>query len=146
MHEKLAILLSSDIQDSGVELFNTEEEILEILCKRQKDQESQTKSKEVIFQSQQPLAVVWDEGQERKWYIGLFVDNNDNGTVRIDHLEMKRAKETWIWPRIEDIQDVKDMQIVPCSINSEWVLSSRSAVLHIKNPKEVDTVFQELFM
>ena len=67
MHEKLAILLSSDIQDSGVELFNTEEEILEILCKRQKDQESQTKSKEVIFQSQQPLAVVWDEGQERKW-------------------------------------------------------------------------------
>ena len=109
MHEQLAILLSSDIQDSGVELFNTEEEILEILCKRQKDQESQTKSKEVIFQSQQPLAVVWDEGQERKWYIGLFVDNNDDGTVRIDHLEMKRAKETWIRPRIEDIQDVKDM-------------------------------------
>ena len=31
MHEKLAILLSSDIQDSGVELFNTEKEILEIL-------------------------------------------------------------------------------------------------------------------
>ena len=67
MHEQLAILLSSDIQDSDVKLFNTEEEILEILCKRQKDQESQTKSKEVIFQSQQPLAVVWDEGQERKW-------------------------------------------------------------------------------
>ena len=59
---------------------------------------------------------------------------------------MKRAKETWIRPRIEDIQDVKDMQIVPCSINSEWVLSSRSAVLHIKKSKEVDTVFQELFM
>ena len=136
MHEKLAILLSSDIQDSGVELFNTEEEILEILCKRQKDQESQTKSKEVIFQSQQPLAVVWDEGQERKWYIGLFVDNNDDKTVvRIDHLEMKRAKETWIRPRIEDIQDVKDMQIVPCSINSEWVLSSRSAILVITHKK-----------
>ena len=92
------------------------------------------------------MAVVWDEGQERKWYIGLFVDNNDNRTVRIDHLEMKRAKETWIRPRIEDIQDVKDMQIVPCSINSEWVLSSRSAVLHIKKSKEVDTLFQELFM
>ena len=92
------------------------------------------------------MAVVWDEGQERKWYIGLFVDNNDDGTERIDHLEMIRAKETWCRPRIEDIQDVKDMQIVPCSINSEWVLSSRSAVLHIKKSKEVDTLFQELFM
>ena len=69
----------------------TDEYILEIPFKRQWDKENQTKSKYIISQNQKPLSVVWDERQERKLYIWLFIENNEDGTVRIDHLEIKRA-------------------------------------------------------
>ena len=48
----------------------------------------------------EPLAVIWDEVEGRKWYIGFYLDENEDGTFRIDHL--KRAKENGIevWERI----------------------------------------------
>ena len=92
MHGQLAILLSSDIKTQVLNcwlLMNTY--ILEIPFKRQWDKENQTKSKYIFSQNQKPLSVVWDERQERKLYIWLFIENNEDGTVRIDHLEIKRA-------------------------------------------------------
>ena len=64
-------------------LFDTEEEIMAIL-----KGESNTQSV-CGFSYLQPLAVVWDIGNVKDWFVGFYLDGNGDETIRVDHMAKK---------------------------------------------------------
>ena len=59
--------------------------------------------------------------------------------------QSKHHKGKWIRPRLDDIQDVKEQQILPCKVMGEWDFSFRTAVFIIQNAPEIQARFDELF-
>ena len=57
----------------------------------------------------------------------------------------QRRWRKWIRPRLDDIQDVKEQQILPCKVMGEWDFSFRTAVFIIQNAPEIQARFDELF-
>ena len=111
----MALLLATDEQDSGI-LFHTEEEIVDIILDRHSSNRNELSTSHDItvtvigksYKYQQPLAVVWYQGAGRTWYVGFFIDENDDGTIRVDHLvQQGEDQSVWIRPRHDDIQDVR---------------------------------------
>ena len=71
-----------------------------------------------VFTHLQPLAVVWDANDgKRYWSIGFVLNEIDEITIRVDHL--LRTGNTsqnvdWVRPEHDDIQEVKtDYQVIP---------------------------------
>ena len=59
---------------------------------------------DLMFQPNQSLAVIWDVGGNKRWYIGFYFDDNGDGAFRVDHLmragtgdETELAATTWHW-------------------------------------------------
>ena len=99
------------------------------------------------FSYLQPLAVVWDIGNVKDWFVGFYLDGNGDETIRVDHMAKKgnACKDKWIRPRQEDIQDVVEQQILPCNVVGEWDMSTRSDVFIVQNAAEIQESFDELF-
>ena len=114
--ENLSVLLSKDISDNSDNvLFSTENKIMEILL--EKPAASDDSLSKPVYERHQPVAVVWDSDKGRNWFVGFFMDENDDTTIRIDHLEpQSNDKTVWIRPRHDDIQDVEPIQILPCTV------------------------------
>ena len=93
--ENLTVILGDDNQ-SSVEpvLFPCEDEIIEmlregtdkIIQEEATVQVTEVPSEDPAFQFNQPVAVIWDEGCVKRWYIGFYLDDNRDGTFRVDHL------------------------------------------------------------
>ena len=62
----MTMLLSCDEQDSDIEPFNTEEEILDIILERNVDQSVKSSNPPVVYEYQRAIPVVWDEGEARQ--------------------------------------------------------------------------------
>ncbi|CAL4205930.1 unnamed protein product [Meganyctiphanes norvegica] len=77
--ENLTILLKGTNSGEDVNtLFPSEEDIINLVC-GEKNNESATKTlgNQVNLNYQQPIAVVWDIGEnERYWYVGLFIGDS----------------------------------------------------------------------
>lgn len=94
MIENLTIILGSDEhQSEGAVVFPCEEEIMETLevaiITNVPDVDEVLQSHfqdEPLFHPNQPLAVLWDEGNSKVWYVGFYMSNNGDGTFRVDHL------------------------------------------------------------
>ncbi|CAL4100113.1 unnamed protein product [Meganyctiphanes norvegica] len=144
LSENLAILLSDgDIHIGNDVIFTTEEEIMEILLHKSY---SNTISSKPRYEIQQPLAVVWDNNKGRKWYVGFYMDENDNKTIRVDHLEKQSHDySAWVKPKHDDIHDVKYFQIVPCEVIGEWDMTRQPAVFNIKNSQSINNMFEQHF-
>ena len=87
----------------------------------------------------QPVAVVWDEGDIKRWYIGFYLDDNEDGTFRVDHL-ICAGTEDEIWhrpPGSDDIQDTIEQQIVPVTVSGTWDFSKRKPSFLIYNANEI---------
>ena len=74
------------------------------------------------------------------------MDENDDTTIRIDHLEpQSNDKTVWIRPRHDNIQDVEPIQILPCTVIGELVNKNRRSVVYvIKNIQTINTTFEQL--
>jgi hypothetical protein len=75
MIENLTVLL----EDLGTEeaiVFPKEDEIFEKLSCLS----ATTINNVQLYQTNEPLAVFWDEGEMRTWYVGFFIDENEDGT------------------------------------------------------------------
>lgn len=106
--------------------------------------ESVNVSEEASFASQLSLAVGQDEeNNQRNWYVGLFLDENDDGLVRADHLQPIAEGDDFNWkqPRL-DIQDVDPVQIVPCAIRGEWDIS-RNVVFVVTNSQDINETYEQ---
>ena len=47
-----------------------------------------------VYESHQPVAVVWDSAKGRDWFVSFYIDENDDTTIRVDHLEPKSNDNT----------------------------------------------------
>ena len=123
MTENLIVLLEDDNPSrAGNSFFPNEDELFEKLQSIVTTQQAPPPADEQMFMTNEPLAVIWDEVEGRKWYIGFYLDENEDGTFRIDHL--KRAKENrieaWERPSGPDyIQCTMGLQILPIKVLDE---------------------------
>ena len=79
MTNNLLLMFSNQDECKKDILFHTEDEIMAILT-----EESKT-SQPCAFSFQQPLAIMWDIGENRHWFVGFYLDTNgdEDGTVRV---------------------------------------------------------------
>ena len=153
MIANLAVLLSSDVvQDQGEDvIFDSEEQIMKML----EDKEEIATESSQKFNPQDPVIVLWDEqngGME--WYVGFYLDDNDDGTVRIDHLERVVVKDKngrpvssdskWKRPKSDAIQDVKEVQILQCKPVGDWVLESQHVIFQLDNNTEIESLAAQM--
>lgn len=101
---------------------------------------------ELMFQPNQSLAVIWDEEGKKRWYIGFYLDDNGDGTFRVDHL-MRAGTGDEIWqrpPGTDDIQDTIKQQIVPVAVSGTWDFSRRKPCYVLSNAPEIEDMFREI--
>ena len=148
--ENLTILLDGDIdsfEGKEVALFPTKEDIMDILTKTQpsNDVDYSDVSGCNIFTPQQPLAIVWDHvNGKRYWCVGFFLREDDEDCVQVDHLEQKSTKglNQWVRPERDDIQNVELNQLLPCNVQRHWDFSkSRQPVYILENFSGLESVF-----
>ena len=48
----------------------------------------------------------WDNAEEREWFLGICITDNEDGTYVIEHLErsVKKEHKHWKHPRTPDVQ------------------------------------------
>lgn len=158
--DNLSTLFDDTNQASDAVVFPTEDEVFNIL---RPDNKSNTPTSlsppeaESEFINEydlsylrpgDPVAVVWDEedGQSMQWYIGFYLDKNDDGTVRINHLKRSNNKcdETWEEPNAYDIQSTHEQQILPGLVDGVWDFDHRKAVFTLKNADEIASLFTKI--
>ena len=92
----MAIILASDVESREGEdiIFESSDEIMEILSSNTTTDEPNQ------YKKQDLLAVYWDTTNDfREWYIGFFLDTNEDGTIRVDHLTRLNKQQSIDWKR-----------------------------------------------
>jgi hypothetical protein len=80
----LATILAPDtINDQNENLiFETADEIMELLGQEKLNEANES----LPYVAQDPLVIIWDNEVSRNWHVGFFIDENCDGTIRVDHL------------------------------------------------------------
>lgn len=155
MVENLTILFSEDPEADEAVVFPGEDEIMDILtANAEKDNATtgeidvtQDASTLVDLEPMQPVAVVWDVRNKKKWYVGFYLDKNDDETFRIDHLERVNGRENKIWQRPsgrDDIQHADEIQILPMNVLGTWDLSTDRPSFILSNEDEINDCFMTI--
>ena len=146
--ENLLILFDEYDTSAGDESvsFPTEDEIFRIIsmdapvtdCSKEDDKKS--------LKPNEPVAVIWDEETgERNWWVGFYVCDIDEDTIKVDHLtRQKKSNRCWIRAKSEDVQPVNLIQVVPVDIAGDWDFrNERCPVFNLRNDKVIQAVFNE---
>jgi len=139
----LIVLLDRDVSSQGDALvcFPSEEEIMDAIQQAQ----SSEKTNERRYQTQQMVAVIWDNDNERYWCLGIYISADEDGIHKIDHLESVSGDAiNWSRPRTDDVQNVKDMQILQVDVQGEWNFRKRTPTFVVGNREEINEIFQNL--
>ena len=86
MIENLTILLCEEQEADDAIVFPCEDEILEMITGHRIVNDTEEPEvvaaleETVALKPNQPLAIVWDERNRKKWYIGFYIDTNEDGT------------------------------------------------------------------
>ena len=83
-----------------------------------------------------------------------YLADNDDGTIRVDHLEraiVNKDKEgrrvlsnrTWKRPAYDDVQDVEDDQIIQCKPIGDWVFEL-DVVFELENRTDIQSLFMQV--
>ena len=158
MIENLTIMFSDEGDAQNGVLFPTEDEIMNLLQDKQQLESvagescTDNQQKGRNLSPNQPVAVIWDKKARKEWYIGFFLDKNEDGTYRIDHLQRKIDKSSLDWVRpsgYDDIQDTEEVQILPVEISADWNFNSVKPEYVLNNLIEIqktfDLIVSELF-
>ena len=167
----LTVLLSNDPDADESVLFPCEEEIMEIInnspADELKEASSETSSRvemieknleipseksvesgtATLFEPNQPLAVIWDERNRKKWYIGFFLDVIDDGTYRVDYLDRVNHRDSKLWQRpkmYDDIQETEEIQIIPVNVIGEWDFKTDVPYFILENKEEIKRTFEKI--
>ena len=90
--------------------------------------------------------MIWDEGDDKVWYIGLYLDSNEDGTFRVDHLaRAEQGDDVWQRPPGDDIQDTTERQIVPVAVLGTWEFSRRKPCFVLSNAAEIQETFLKIY-
>ena len=152
--ENLTILLDKTLSAAaGDELvqFPNEEEIFNIVKSKENEDigleevEMEVEEKR-RFTANEPVVVIWDEEKDRCWFIGFFICNVDDDTVKIDHLQPQKKgnRKNWIRPKTDDVQAVNIVQLLPIEVVGDWNFrNERQPVFSVDNAIEIEKVFQQ---
>ena len=145
----LATLLTSYSVEEKAEYLIIEDQIMSIL-----------KAETIICEptkTYSPLDTVFVTWHEKngtlKWYLGFYLDDND-GTIRVDHLEraiVNKDKEgrrvlsnrAWKRPAYDDVQDVEDDQILQSKPIGDWVFEL-GVVFELENSTDIQSLFMQV--
>ena len=83
---------------------------------------------------------------KKNWYVGFFIDKNEDGTYRIDHLERTSSQkiETWQRPIRDDIQSADEVQILPIKIVGNWEFKKERPCFNLHNVDEITYHFSHI--
>lgn len=145
MIENLTILLGDESKEEEGVVFTCEEEIVEVLRGRV---QTEITPEEPEFLPNQPLAVIWDEGGTKQWYVGFYLDQDeDEGCFRVDHLTRTGPGDE-VWqrpPGSDDVQEVIQQQVVPVALHGSWDFSNlRKPQFIVTNTHEVVETFHQI--
>ena len=81
--------------------------------------------------------------------------DDDDGTIRVDHLEraiVNKDKEgrrvltnrTWKRQACDDVQDVEDDQIIQCKPIGDWVFELDDVVFELENSTDIQLLFMQV--
>ena len=146
MLENLTTILCGEHEAEDGVVFPCEDEIMAILQQHATSEVAKVAHNDLSLQPNQPVAVIWDTKSRKQWYIGFYLDMNDDETYRIDHLE-RNSKENKLWRRPygkDDIQDTEEIQIVPVSVIGEWDLNGDEPVFVVSNDSEIQECFERV--
>ena len=136
-------MLSDEQNNEGV-VFLSEEEVVNILKGNLSLPVTQPEVKDTVcLLPNQQIAVNWDSKHKKEQYIGFFLDMNKDGTYRIDHFERKGStNKLWCRPSgWDDIQDTKEIQILPVNVVGDWNFKQEKPRFIITNLTEIKDNF-----
>lgn len=125
-----------------MKLFESADEIMETIVY------DRTEEKQAAFYAHDPLVVVSDSNNHtREWYIALYIDDNNDGTMRVDHVEIypQYCDNEWQHPPNDDIQEILPEQTVPGAVERMWEFTRDTAVFKLFNIADINIKFEELF-
>ena len=103
------------------------------------------------FHYLQPLAIVWKEDGQSKWYLGFCIaGTHKDRCILIDHLTGDDSE--WTQPRKDEVLEVYLDPILPMTVKGDWVIvavgSGRSTSMKFagENWKEIEEKKKELEM
>ena len=145
MVENITVLLSDEHEAEDGIVFPCEDEIMEIISGNTSNPVHEGETV-LTLQPNQPVAVIWDVKNKKRWYIGFYIDKNDDGTFRIDHLERCGAGDK-VWRRPtgnDDIQDTEDIQILSVNILGGWNFIREKPSFVLTNEDEIQDSFKNV--
>lgn len=148
MEKNLVELISSEEDPDSASnqgVFLCEDEVMEVIRGNEVQSSTNTLSTKQFY-FQEPVAVVWDEETaSRSWYIG-FVLEEENNFLTVDHLERSSSSdEIWQRPKVDDVQSVAMVQIIPLPVEGEWNFSDRAPKFKVHNYISLDRKMKELW-
>ena len=150
MTENLLILFDEYDTSSGNEFiqFPTEEDIYNKIAMTEdsSDNQSVVDEEQKTFKANEPIAVIWDsEEGGRSWWIGFFVCQEDDESIKVDHLvRQKKGNQRWIRGKDEDVQTVNLVQVVPVDVVGDWDLrNDRCPVFIVRNERAIEMIYKE---
>ena len=78
--------------------------------------------------------MIWDEKDERKWYVAICRKRLNQQQFLVEHLQRvskDHTKRCWKYPSKPEEQTVILDQIIPVNVLGSWNLQGRSSVLNL---------------
>ena len=145
----LVILLSNTaiLETNDGEIFlPTESEVMDALNSYGLEENVSVITEDLdIMKINEPKAIVWEENNELKWYIGFILSIDSPNSSKVEHLTrvLPGTDKLWQYPQIPDVQDTDIIQILPIEVIGEWDYSNpKKSVFEVKNCKEINAVFK----
>ena len=146
LKENLVQILSDDIIDECSVIFPCEDVIMDILMRQESTNEVITEevAAEVqsIFAANQTLAIVRDEKRKRRWYIGFFIDFDEDRSFRVDHLRRLISGDA-IWRRL--VKMISKMSMRNKLYRSRWRENGTSRLIYQDVLSRITKKFREHF-
>ena len=114
------------------------------------NQESESESippEEAEVTVNEPCIVIWDTENGRKWYLGICISKEIDGSYTVEYLERCFGSESKIWRHLSrlDIQPVDSLQILPCNIMGCWDYRKRVMTFDLENWETIDVLFRSFY-
>ena len=80
------------------------------------------------------------------WCLGIYLIADEDGIHKMDHLESVSGDATnWSRPRTDDVQNVRDIQILQVDVQGEWNFRKRTPTFVVGNREEINEIFQNYY-
>ena len=124
----LTILLSNAAvieTNNGGFFLPTESEVMDTLNSSEQEENVPIIAENLdVMKINEPKAIVWEENNELKWYIGFILSIDSSNSSKVEHLTraLHSQDSLWHYPTIPDVQDTDIAQILPIEVIGEWII------------------------